>query len=163
MKCLNRKELSQKKRKITLSWILKKLLTLVSYIFYPIYIRGSVSCWDTLLFWAQVPHRKLFGILRSSFAASSGRRKILYINYRWDLGEKTEGVILVTTDMVGIYSSISHIEGLEVLCKQYGKFLHKKVPTEDIKLAENVFLSLISSFSNKYVEPLFVLNLPFPI
>ena len=82
---------------------------------------------------------------------------------KWDLGEKTKGAIVVTTDMVGIYPSISHIEGLEVLCKQYGKFLHKKVPTEDIKLAENVFLSLISSFSNKYVEPLFVLNLPFPI
>ena len=54
--------------------------------------------------------------------------------------------------------------GLEVLRKQYGKFLHKNVPTEDIiKMAENgskkVFLNLISSFSNKYVEPLLVLNL----
>ena len=48
------------------------------------------------------------------------------------------GAILVTTDMVEIYLSISHIEGLEVLRKQYGKFLHKKVPTEDIKMAENV-------------------------
>ena len=46
--------------------------------------------------------------------------------------KKAEGAILVTTDMVGIYPSISHIEDLEVLCKQYGKFLHKKVPTEDI-------------------------------
>ena len=32
------------------------------------------------------------------------------------------GGILVITDMVGIYPSISHIEGLEVLRKQYGKF-----------------------------------------
>ena len=76
--------------------------------------------------------------------------------------------ILVTTDMVEIYPSISHIEGLEVLRKRYGKFLHKKVPTEDIiKMAENVlkkvFLSLISNFSNKYVEPLLVLNLLPPI
>ena len=85
------------------------------------------------------PHRKLFGILRSLFAASNKRRKILYMKYRWDLSEKTVGAILVTTDMVEIYSSISHIEGLEVLRKQYGKFLHKKVPTEDIiKMAENV-------------------------
>ena len=66
--------------------------------------------------------------------------------------------------MVGIYSSISHIEGLEVLCKQYGKFLHKKLPTEDImKMAENiskkVCLSLISSFSNKYIESLLILDL----
>ena len=58
------------------------------------------------------------------------------------------GAILVTTDMVGIYPSISHIESLEVLRKHYGKFVLKKV-----------FLSLISSFSNKYVEPLLVLNL----
>ena len=49
------------------------------------------------------------------------------------------GAILVTTDMVEIYASISHIEVLEVLRRQYGKFLHKKVPTEDIiKMAENV-------------------------
>ena len=71
--------------------------------------------------------------------------------------------ILITTDMVGIYPNISHIEGLEVLRKQYCKFLYKKVPTEDIKTAENVFkkvfLSLISNFSNKYVEPLLALNL----
>ena len=73
------------------------------------------------------------------------------------------GAILVTTDMVGIYPNISHIEGLEVLRKQYCKFLYKKVPTEDIKTAENVFkkvfLSLISNFPNKYVEPLWALNL----
>ena len=74
------------------------------------------------------------------------------------------GVILATTDMVEIYPSMSHIEGLEILRKQYGKFLHKKVPTEDItKMAVNVlkkvFLILISSFSDKHVEPILVLNL----
>ena len=84
------------------------------------------------------------------------------------MGEKTVGAILVTTDMVGIYPNISHIEGLEVLRKQYCKFLHKKVPAEDIiKTAENVFrkvfLSLISNFSNKNVEPLLVLNLLPPL
>ena len=63
------------------------------------------------------PRRKRFKILRSSFAASNERRKILYIRYRWDLDEKTVGEYLVTTDMVGIYPNISHIEGLEVLCK----------------------------------------------
>ena len=55
-------------------------------------------------------------------------------------------------------------KGLEVLQKQYYKFLYKKVATGDIiKMVENVlkkvFLSLISNFSNKYVEPLMVLNL----
>ena len=49
-----------------------------------------------------------------------------------DLGEIPEGAILVTADVVGLYPSIPHTEGLEVLRKQYDKFLHKKVPTEDI-------------------------------
>ena len=105
------------------------------------------------------PQRKRLGILRSSFAASNERSKILYIRYRGDLGEKTVGEILVTTDMVRIYPNIFHIEGLEVLRKQY-----YKVPTEDIiEMAKNVlkkvFLSLISNFCNKYVEPLLVLKL----
>ena len=52
---------------------------------------------------------------------------------------ETDGAILVTADMVRNYPSISHIESLEVLRKQYRKFLHKKVPREAIiKMAENV-------------------------
>ena len=82
-----------------------------------------------------------------------------------DLGEIPEGAILVTADVVGLYPSIPHTEGLEVLRKQYDKFLLKKVPTVDIiKMADFVlkttFLSLIPSFSNKYLELLLVLNLP---
>ena len=70
--------------------------------------------------------------------------------------------------MVRIYPNMSHIEGQEVLRKQYCKFLHKKVPTEDIrKTAKNVFkkvfLGLISTFSNKYLEPLLALNLLPPL
>ena len=48
-----------------------------------------------------------------------------------DLGEIPEGAIIVTA-VVGLYPSIPHNEGLEVLYKQYNKFLQKKVPTEDI-------------------------------
>ena len=56
-----------------------------------------------------------------------------------DLGEIPEGVILVTADVVGLYLSIPHTDGLEVLHKQYDKFLHKKLPTEDIiKMADFV-------------------------
>ena len=40
-----------------------------------------------------------------------------------DLGQVPEGAILVTADVVGLYPSIPHTEGLEVLCKQHGKFL----------------------------------------
>ena len=56
-----------------------------------------------------------------------------------DLGEIPEGAILVTADVAGLYPSIPHTEGLEVLRKQYDKDLHKKVPTEDIiKMADFV-------------------------
>ena len=80
-----------------------------------------------------------------------------------DLGEIPEGAILVTADVVGLYPSIPHTEGLEVLCKQYDKFLHKTVPREDIiKMAnfllKKIFLSLIPNFPNKYLELLLVLN-----
>ena len=49
-----------------------------------------------------------------------------------DLGEVPGGAFLITVDVVGLYPSISNTEGLEVLCKLYGMFLHKKLPTEDI-------------------------------
>ena len=65
--------------------------------------------------------------------------------------------------MVRLYPCICHTEGLEVLRKQYEKFLYKKVQTGDtIKMADfalkTVFLSLIPSFFNKYLELRFVLN-----
>ena len=73
----------------------------------------------------------------------------------------------MTADVVGLYPSIPHTEGPEGLCKQYDKFLHKKLPTEDIKMAEFVlktfFLSLIPSFSNKYLELILVQNSPLPL
>ena len=49
-----------------------------------------------------------------------------------DLVEVLGGAFIITVDVVGLYPSIPYTEGLEVLCKQYGKFLHKKLPTEDI-------------------------------
>ena len=80
-----------------------------------------------------------------------------------ELGEIPERTILVNADVFGLYLSICHTEGLEVLRKQYEKFLHKKVQTEDIiKMAgfalKKLFLSLIPSFFNKYPELPFVLN-----
>ena len=66
------------------------------------------------------------------------------------LDDIPEGTILVTADVVELYPSIPHTECLEVLCN---KFLHKKVPSEDIiKMADFFFWqSLIPSFSNKYL------------
>ena len=55
------------------------------------------------------------------------------------VNEIPKGAILVTADAVGLYSSISHDGGLEVLRKQYDKFKDKMVPTEDIiKMADFV-------------------------
>ena len=57
---LKKKTVVTEKRNIALGLILKKLLTLVSYIFYPRYIKGSATRWDTPLFRAVVPPQKMF-------------------------------------------------------------------------------------------------------
>ena len=82
-----------------------------------------------------------------------------YCTYRLNLGEKTERAILVTTDMVGIYPSISHIEGLEFFANSMISLLTQDIIKKAENFLEKVFLSLISSFSNKYVEPLLTINL----
>ena len=69
-----------------------------------------------------------------------------------DLGEIPQGAILVTGDVIGLYPSILRTEGLEVLCKQYDKFLHKKVPTEDIKMAKIVLKNHFFEFNSKFFQ-----------
>ena len=70
-----------------------------------------------------------------------------------DLGEVPEGAILVTADLVGLYPSIPHTEGLEVLRKQYDRFLHKKAPTEDIiKMADFVLKNNFFEFNSKFFQ-----------
>ena len=51
------------------------------------------------------------------------------------VGEIPEGVLLVTADLVGLYPSIPHDRGLEVL--RYDKFKNKVVPTENTIKMEN--------------------------
>ena len=63
--------------------------------------------------------------------------------------------ILVTADVVRLYPSIPHDEGLKILLNQYDKFIGKTVSTEDmIKMAslllKIICLNLIQSFTNKY-------------
>ena len=66
--------------------------------------------------------------------------------------------------MVGLNASIFHTEGLEVLRKQYDKFLYQKVLTEDvIKMADfvlkNNFLCSIPHFYYiDYIETEFALR-----
>ena len=65
------------------------------------------------------------------------------------------GAILVTADVVGLYPSISHAEDIEVLQKQYDKFLHKKVHTEDIrKMADFVLKNSFFEFNSKFFQHL---------
>ena len=54
----------------------------------------------------------------------------------------------ITADVVGLYPSIPHNEGLEVLKKQLDNFYEKSIPTEDlVKMAEFVL-------KNNYFEQL---------
>ena len=54
-----------------------------------------------------------------------------------DLGKIPENAFLVTADVVGLYPSIPHDEGLEVLRKQFNAFDNKSIPIEQlVKLAE---------------------------
>ena len=69
-----------------------------------------------------------------------------------DLAEIPEGAILVTADVVGLYPSIPHTEGLEVLHKQYDKFLQKKLPTEDIKMADFLLKNNFFEFNSKFSQ-----------
>ena len=64
-----------------------------------------------------------------------------------NLKKVPDNAILITADVVGLYPSILHNEGLEVLQKQLDNFYEKSIPTEDlVKMAEfvlkNNFLSL---------------------
>ena len=45
----------------------------------------------------------------------------------------------MTADVVGLYPSIPHSEGFDILKKQYEKYPNKKVSTEDkVKMADFV-------------------------
>ena len=69
------------------------------------------------------------------------------------IGEIPKGAILVTEDLVGFYSSISHDEGLKVLRNQYDNFIDKTVPTEDIiKMAEFVLKNNLFEFNSKFYK-----------
>ena len=55
--------------------------------------------------------------------------------------------MLVTADVVELYPSIPHNEGVEVLKKQIDNFYEKSIPTEDLaKMAEYVLKLTILSF-----------------
>ena len=65
----------------------------------------------------------------------------------------TEEVFLVTADVTGLYPSIPHSEGLEILKKQYENYSNKKVSTEDIsKMADFVLKNILFEFDSKFYK-----------
>ena len=67
------------------------------------------------------------------------------------IGEILKGAILVTADVVGLYPSIPRDEGLKVWWNQYGKFIDKTVPTEEIiKMAKFVIKNNLFEFNSKF-------------
>ena len=73
-----------------------------------------------------------------------------------------KGAILVTADVVGLYPSIPHDGGLEVLRKQYDKFKDKMVSTEDIKMADFVLKNNLFEFDCKFYQQYQDLNEFYP-
>ena len=79
-------------------------------------------------------------------------------------GEVPKGAILVTADVVGLYPSIPHSEGLDIL-KKPSEHYPNKVSTEHIvKMADSFLkttcLSSVLSFINKYQKRLLERTLP---
>ena len=66
-----------------------------------------------------------------------------------NLKKVPDNAILVTADVVGLYPSIPHNEGLEVLKKQLDNFYEKSIPTEDlVKMAEFVLKNNYFEFNS---------------
>ena len=104
-------------------------------------------------------YRKKFGILRSPFKTTHETRWI-YIKDTGEFLEKLKrvegipkGAILVTAEVVGLYPTISHDGGLQILRKQYNKFKDKMVPTDDIiKMADFVVKNNLFEFDCKFYQ-----------
>ena len=68
-------------------------------------------------------------------------------------GEVLKGAILVTADVVGLYLSIPHSEGLDILKKQYKNYPKKNVSTENIvKMADFVLKNNLFGFVSKFYK-----------
>ena len=66
-----------------------------------------------------------------------------------DLGKLPKGALLVTADVVGLYPSIPHEDGLRAIRKKLDSRQNKKVPTEDlITMANFVLTNNIFEFSD---------------
>ena len=65
-----------------------------------------------------------------------------------------DNAILVTVNVGGLYPSIPHNEGLEVLQKQLDNFYEKSIPTEDlVKMVEFVLKNNYFEFDSNGETP----------
>ena len=68
-------------------------------------------------------------------------------------GDVPQGAILLTADVVGLYLSIPHSEGLDILKRQYENNPNKKVYTEDIgKMADFVLKNNLFEFDSRFYK-----------
>ena len=68
-----------------------------------------------------------------------------------NLGKIPENAFLVTADVIGLYPSIPHDEGLDVLRKQFNAFDNKSIPTEDlVKMTEFVLKNNYFEFNSTF-------------
>ena len=68
-------------------------------------------------------------------------------------GEVPKGTILVTADVVGLYPSILHSEGLDIVKKHYENYPNKKVSTEDIvNMADFILKNNLFEFDSKFYK-----------
>ena len=71
------------------------------------------------------------------------------------LGKVPDGAILVTADVVGLYPSIPHEDGLDALSEKLETFQDKKIAKEDLlKMAKFVLKNNFFEFNSnsKYQE-----------
>ena len=74
-----------------------------------------------------------------------------FLNKLKDLHELLKEAVLVAADVVELYSKKPNAEDLQVLCKQYDKFLYKKLHTEDmIKMTDFVIKKPLFEFNSKF-------------
>ena len=70
-----------------------------------------------------------------------------------ELGPVPLNSFIVTADVIGLYPSIPHDEGIKILEKKLDLFSEKVVPTEDIiKLTEFVLKNNIFEFDSKIMQ-----------
>ena len=129
----------------------RKCVICVSYICYLKFIKGFLMFLEDQSFPIVVHQLKKFQfqpVMRNGL--SYIRDSQHFLERVKTLGNITENAILVTTDVVGLYSNVPHQAGLNALKNALEKRNLKKIPTEDlVKMAEFVLKNNLFEFNSK--------------